>query len=159
MFRIARVRLSVWVTKPAFLLNFHTAQRHDTIRTRTWHVSQLKSTRLFFPSSILFFLESFEVTTINIYVFPSRHLVWRCLVTWHMRFYNWNVLLEGNRKTKKNNNTRTVTVTWLWLLFTLCIVCSWVIQNVSKISHINDIVRVMLFYSVFHLSSQNGFQL
>ena len=62
-------------------------------------------------------------------------------------------------KRKKTNNTRTVTVTWLWLLFTLCIVCSLVIQNVSKISDMNDIVRVMLFYSVLHLSSQNGFQL
>ena len=60
--------------QPAFLLNFHTAQRYDAFSIRYRHVLHLKSTSVIFPSRELFFLQSFEVTTIDIYVFPRSYL-------------------------------------------------------------------------------------
>ena len=53
-------------TNPAFLLNFCIAQRYDAFCTQTRHISQLKITDVIFPSCELFYLQSFEVSTIDI---------------------------------------------------------------------------------------------
>ena len=66
MFRIAGSQASCSKTNPAFLLNFCIAQRYDAFCTQTRHISQLKITDVIFPSCELFYLQSFEVSTINI---------------------------------------------------------------------------------------------
>ena len=66
MFRIASSQASCSKTKPAFLLNFCIAQRYDAFCTQTRHISQLKITDVIFPSCELFYLQSFEVSTIDI---------------------------------------------------------------------------------------------
>ena len=62
----SRTQINYSKTNPVFLLNFCIAQRYDAFCTQTRHISQLKITDVIFPSCELFYLHSFEVSTIDI---------------------------------------------------------------------------------------------